>query len=300
MRNRLANIIHDAYECRCNITPYGLKTSATLSTLVKESDNFLKKRKNKCVAKTEKVDRKNQRIYFNVVCNESYSKAGGHTVRIRFKKKPLKQGGFVDALKDLDVRVSCSCESYLYWGAQYYSKRDNYQDGAVRGIYKEPTIRSVDGDGNPIGTMYVCKHIATVLQLFNKYILEFEKDKIKDIEGPETDKDLDGLFGQAYKKDKSILEDPEVDKEKDSDGLTPLHVLALMGVDEVLDHKSVGKVKDNEGNTPLHLLAQTGARKVLKHPSVKRVKNKKGETPYQLIEDKVKKELIKKLEKGDI
>ncbi len=52
-----------------------------------------------------------------------------------------------------------------------------------------------------------------------------------------------------------VLESDLVDKIKDEDGWTPLHLLAYRGVKDVLHHPSVDKVKDKYDDTPLHLLA---------------------------------------------
>jgi len=45
---------------------------------------------------------------------ESYSDPRGHTVRIRF----MPEANVTDPL-DLDVDVSCDCQAFLYYGAQW-------------------------------------------------------------------------------------------------------------------------------------------------------------------------------------
>jgi len=153
------------------------KIAATLTALVRESNDFLKKRRSRCTPTLEKFDKKAQRFYFHVVCTEGYSDPSGHDVRIRFKRKETKSGRLEDEIRKMDVRIACSCPSFLYWGAQYFAKRDGYLDGAVRGVYKAPTE-------NDVGKLYVCKHIASVLQLFRKYTIDWEDSKIKNFSGP--------------------------------------------------------------------------------------------------------------------
>ena len=64
---------------------------------------------------------------------------------------------------------------------------------------------------------------------------------------------------------------------------TPLHILAIRGVVEVLKHPSVDKVKDTSFSTPLHELAKVGNFEVLTHDSVDKVKDSNDWTPLHLL-----------------
>lgn len=100
-----------------------------------------------------------------------------------------------------------------------------------------------------------------------------------------TKKQIEELFGKAMKKDKSILSDPNVSIVRDSDGDTPLHVLAMKKVGEVLDHPDVATTHNKDSLTPLHILASLGVRigDVLDHPKVSSTHNQYDETPLHLI-----------------
>lgn len=93
-----------------------------------------------------------------------------------------------DAVK-LHVRVSCTCPSFLFWGAQYHAVMKDYLYGGVRPKFSPPKQR------DPHGTFLVCKHILACMPLVSKYRLSVmpselrkklkKQPKIKVIIGPE-------------------------------------------------------------------------------------------------------------------
>lgn len=82
---------------------------------------------------------------------------------------------------------------------------------------------------------------------------------------------------------KDVLNHPDVSKVVNSEGITPLHELAVHNID-ITNHPDAGKVKDNNGNTPLHYLVMGMEKKnplfekIKRHPAYEKVKNKNGET----------------------
>jgi hypothetical protein len=77
----------------------------------------------------------------------------------------------------LHARVSCSCPSFLFWGAQYHAVMEDYLYGKIRPKFSPPKIR------DPEGTFLVCKHILACLPIVSKYnlgaVTEERKKKIK-------------------------------------------------------------------------------------------------------------------------
>lgn len=53
----------------------------------------------------------------------------------------------------LHVRTSCTCPSWLFWGAQYNATMDNYRYGPIRPKFAPPVIR------DPNNNFLACKHI---------------------------------------------------------------------------------------------------------------------------------------------
>jgi hypothetical protein len=77
----------------------------------------------------------------------------------------------------LHARVSCSCPSFLFWGAQYHAVMEDYLYGKIRPKFSPPKIR------DPEGTFLVCKHILACVPIVSKYnlgaITEESRKRIK-------------------------------------------------------------------------------------------------------------------------
>jgi len=56
-----------------------------------------------------------------------------------------------------NVRLSCSCDFWVYQGPEYHASREGYLLGSPRGTAVRPTTR------DPEGRHRVCKHAAAVL-----------------------------------------------------------------------------------------------------------------------------------------
>jgi hypothetical protein len=76
----------------------------------------------------------------------------------------VPKGNITDVNK-LDVRVSCSCPSWLYWGAQYNALIGGYIYGPVRIKGTPPGVR------DPNGTFTICKHVLAAMEYVKKYSL---------------------------------------------------------------------------------------------------------------------------------
>lgn len=116
------------------------------------SDFSLKHATPDCTARVIRTEQSKFLFVYNVTCQESYSDPRGHTVRMKFDLKRLKATGSVD---DLDVRVSCSCPAFLYWGAQWNLATGDALYGAPRDKFQAPT--------DPERYKFViCKHVKIV------------------------------------------------------------------------------------------------------------------------------------------
>ena len=65
----------------------------------------------------------------------------------------------------LQVRVSCSCPSWLFWGAQYNAVLGDYLYGKVRPKFTPP------GKRDPENRFLVCKHVLACIPLVSRYRL---------------------------------------------------------------------------------------------------------------------------------
>jgi len=85
--------------------------------------------------------------------------------------------GSIQDLNRLDVRVNCTCPSFLYWGAQYNAEMEDFLYGKIRPKFAPPRVR------DPLGKFLVCKHILACIPIVSKIIVEElpEKEHRKEI-----------------------------------------------------------------------------------------------------------------------
>lgn len=76
--------------------------------------------------------------------------AGDHVVTVEAK----------GAKKDPDLKVCCSCSSWMYSGAEYHAKEEDYLYGKPRGTATKPE------KSDPEGKNRICKHVYAVLRDF--------------------------------------------------------------------------------------------------------------------------------------
>ena len=80
----------------------------------------------------------------------------------------------VTDLSKLHVRVNCSCNSFLYWGAQFNAFLNDYLYGKVRVKVTPPHVR------DPEGKFVICKHILAAIPVVSRYHLGGVPPEIKD------------------------------------------------------------------------------------------------------------------------
>lgn len=73
--------------------------------------------------------------------------------------------GNIRNTKALDVRVSCTCPSWVFYGAQYKAVLRDYLYGPVRPVYAPPRIR------DRAGTFLACKHVVACAKFISEHFL---------------------------------------------------------------------------------------------------------------------------------
>ena len=81
--------------------------------------------------------------------------------------------GTIRETPKLQVRVSCSCPSWLFWGAQYNATMENYLYGKIRPKFTPPKKR------DPTGRFLVCKHVLACIPLVEGYKLQPMTEEIR-------------------------------------------------------------------------------------------------------------------------
>jgi hypothetical protein len=135
-------------------------TAYTLDELKNTTAPISKRYVGGCSSSLFRVDSKNSRWIFKVVCSKPKSE-GPHLVRVG-----LSDPSDLDTpIRDRDMNVYCSCPFFWYYGAAYNSYLEGYLEGRdKRGV---PSAPQVPGKQN----IKICKHIATVIPKVKSYLL---------------------------------------------------------------------------------------------------------------------------------
>lgn len=141
---------------------------------------------------------------YTVTCGEKESKVGGHKVSIHLLDDPTQ----LEDKSKLKVQLNCSCDAFLYQGAQYNLKQKDALYGDSRGELVAPKVR------DPVRVNYGCKHIfAAVRSLLDKLR---KQDQVSDLELPEEDeKDETELMPSSI----TPFKDVEAEEEKEEEPL---------------------------------------------------------------------------------
>lgn len=134
------------------------KVAFSLNELVTLTSDFSLKYAQGCNSTVIRTDPAKFLFVYRVVCHKKdkngkdVSDPNGHVVRMKFDFSRLKETGTVD---DLDVRLSCSCPAWLYWGGQWNTATGDALYGAPRPKFQPPT------DPQRYSNI-LCKHVKVV------------------------------------------------------------------------------------------------------------------------------------------
>jgi len=102
---------------------------------------------------------------------------------------PSNKSTPITDLKKLHVRVSCSCNSWLFWGAQFNAFTNDYLYGPVKPKGTPPDVR------DPYRRFTICKHVlACIPQVMNYKLAPTTSEVIKKLrKPPPIEVDLSGF-----------------------------------------------------------------------------------------------------------
>jgi hypothetical protein len=138
------------------ISPPHTKVAISLPELERQTNAFSTQYRPGCEAKLLSSSPKELYLHYNVTCHKKDSNPLGHDVQMQFDLSKVKE---TTKAQDLDVKCSCSCEAWLYWGAQWNTHQRDALLGIPRPKLVAPTER-LDLRANFI----LCKHVATIAE----------------------------------------------------------------------------------------------------------------------------------------
>lgn len=152
----------------------------TLAKLMHYTSKFSKNRSPNTTVSIKHSDPQNMIWTYTATGKEPWSKKGGHTVTVKLEK--------ADGMKDfreMKVNVTCDCEFWKFWGPDFNSGQgagglEPYRLGPSKidpGVSPTPKIR------DPGRHNLICKHVAAVGRIFQKYAAKNNLDTYKQVEG---------------------------------------------------------------------------------------------------------------------
>jgi hypothetical protein len=135
------------------------KVAITLGDLLKRVDKKIKIRAKERPATLVRTDTKNWIWHW---------KSGDHTVRVQAFKR-----GSAKNFPKLNLRVSCSCPFWRWWGPEHWATKADYQKGKLQGTAAYPKIR------DPAHWRPVCKHAYAVLEKSQRFFVRPKKSPLR-------------------------------------------------------------------------------------------------------------------------
>ena len=135
----------------------------TLPNLTRKTVSRTKKAARKC--STNEVISDLQRLIwvYRTKCGEKDSDPRGHLSHIKValggKWGQTRENIAGKPLKDLHIKVRCSCPAFLYWVSQWIAHKNDFLAGKPRGLLAPPQVRYRFKDGASTQRSLLCKHI---------------------------------------------------------------------------------------------------------------------------------------------
>jgi hypothetical protein len=172
--------------------------SPTLAKLMHYTSSFSRKRAPNTSVSIIKADPENMTWTYRAKGREKWSDPSGHVVNIVLEK----QEGMKD-FREMKVKVNCDCNFWKFWGPDFNSGNggrglDPYRLGPSiidKGVSPAPKIR------DPGRHNFICKHVAAVGKIFQKYAAKHNLD---------TYKQVDGIFQELEKQEKADSPEKEM------------------------------------------------------------------------------------------
>lgn len=169
------------------LDPTTHKIAISLPDLVQQTNQFSVKNRPGCTATLKDSNPQDLYLQYNVKCSLKTSDPAGHDVRVHFDISKIEE---TQNAKDLDVRCSCSCPAFLYWGAQWNLHQRDGLEGQAR-----PQLRAPSERLDLRGHFVICKHCKAVFERILPAVQhnivnilrkrEVERNKKKEQEEPE-------------------------------------------------------------------------------------------------------------------
>jgi len=157
----IANAVVSRFLCETSpliLSPkyHSSRIAVTMKDIEGRLSRDVKNKARSCRTRLRRSMPKNNRYTFEV---QSRGGQGTHVVTVKAEAKDRR----IKNLDKADLKLSCSCPFWIYYGPEYHARRGGYLDGNSKGTATPPRIR------DPKGNNLVCKHVYAVFDLVKNY-----------------------------------------------------------------------------------------------------------------------------------
>ena len=147
------------------------RSAKSLADLMRDTSRFSIKRAPNTRVKQLRFDPVGRRYVFKVNGFETWSDSRGHQVVVELGRDPK-----VKDIRALEVKVSCSCPFWKYYGPDYNSHSEKYLEGDPYSNLKFPSER------DPNRKNKLCKHVFAVGEQIREYVVKQKLDTYRDVD----------------------------------------------------------------------------------------------------------------------
>jgi len=235
-----------------------IKTAKPLELLLKSTSEFSHANAGGCSVRRIRYIPEQRYWTYRVVSNTPGHNPAGHLVKVRLGKDPEEKD-----IRKLEIKVSCSCPFWLYWGPDWNSYHEGYLEGRplsklwLRG--KGKTKGRIRREKGPFEKNLICKHVFAVGELFSSFAYKHhldtfkEVDQIVDLLDKETDvvsneemldiEEISNLLSGTEKVGIQRLLS-QYEKEKNPNRRLKIRQKAIAEVERILERKEKGFLKN--------------------------------------------------------
>lgn len=181
-----------------NMTFYAVdksRTAASMADLMRYTSRFSRKRSPRTNVNLIRKPKDNNLTWmYRVRGYEKWSDKKGHVVTVKLEKDNKEKD-----IRKMQVRVSCTCPFWKYYGPDYNANRNEY-------LYGESKSNGQSPDKNdPKRQNIICKHVYSVGLIFQRFATKYnldnykELDDILDLLGEEKDQFLPEITSEGVK-----------------------------------------------------------------------------------------------------
>jgi len=179
------------------------RNAANFDYLLRATSEFSRKNSPRNNVRLLKADHKKGFYTYKVRSYMKESDPKGHIVSVQLDKNTKETD-----IRQMDIKVSCSCPFWKYWGPDYNAGALNFLQGDHRSDNSKPDVRDKDRKNK------ICKHVYSVGEIIEKFAKEHDLDTQGDV-----DDIIDGIEKVDIEEIEKLIEKLDRSEKQELEGL---------------------------------------------------------------------------------